>query len=54
MENPIYSLLKIINKGFEPGVPLDDKVNWKSYNKARDYCDEIVEGEQEGDIEDEY
>lgn len=48
--NPAYDLLKIINSrsgrellGADLNVPLDDLVDWKSYNEAFGYCEELVQ-----------
>lgn len=47
--NPAYELLKIINTkegraliGADTNKPLDDLVDWKSYNEAFNYCEELV------------
>lgn len=47
--NPIYELLKIINTkegrelvSVDKNKPLGNLVDWKSYNGAFNYCEELV------------
>lgn len=47
--NPMYALLPIINQLIEPDTPLDDKIDWPTFNAAVKYCDEKLKLKEKGD-----